>query len=204
MTKGIIHSGPMVRAYLDGSKTQTRRLISDQPSQMDEAYFSHFRKDFGGRKCPYGQVGDLFYVRETWADLYDLRSSDPGPTALIAKVFYKADYPEGLYHSDDGSALKWRPSIHMPRKFARIWREITGIRVERVQDISEADAKAEGVERLGGLWKCYENCAIHKRGYNKRTSASASFMSLWTTIYGPEAWERNEWVWVIESKEARG
>ncbi|XQU72969.1 Morphogenetic protein [Cupriavidus sp. H18C2] len=126
----------MVRAILDGRKTQTRRV-------MNERHRYHFIKDCGDLAlCPYGQPGDRLWVRETWAQPAVL---DPGPTV------YRADYPgcvpPGFENIPPADAITWKPSIHMPRNLARILLEITGVRVERLNNCSEADAIAEGVEK---------------------------------------------------------
>lgn len=190
----ILFSTPMVKAILDGTKTQTRRtkgledLIPDEDSgytymkghsiQLD----IHHWKDFAPSYCPYGNVGDILWVRESISK--DTFNSYP---------IYKESYQGGI------PSIKWTPSIHMKKMYARIWLEIVSVRVERVQDISEADAKAEGVLLLqidssGEVWKDYLGNVIgHK-------TAKESFRSLWQSINGAESWEANPWVWAIEFK----
>ena len=194
----------MVRALLDGSKTQTRRIF--KPERMtfdaDGRYSTHAMR--GGELactgsgpfipsnwlhyCPYGQPGDQLWVREAWAQPTNL---DPGPT------FYRADYPACVpSHFENvppAEIIKWKPSIHMPRWASRITLEITGVRVERLQDISEVDAKAEG---CAPAWlDAYDHTTVHahaqptyKRGYAR----------LWGEINGDASWDANPWVWIVE------
>lgn len=172
----ILFSGSMVRAILDGKKTQTRRIIKPPPyaEWMPEVGVYHptifdrhgeaFPGDpvFGaadevdGRPCPYGQPGDRLWVRETFADEPPGLLSD----GLSGRVVYRADYNEADYneewHSAPDRVDKWTPSIHMPRWASRISLHIKEIRVERLQDISEEDALAEGLQKItkdGALFK---------------------------------------------------
>jgi hypothetical protein len=128
------------------------------------------------------QPGDLLYVRETWRGI----EQDFGPD----RIEYKAT--ETINLKD-----KWRPSIHMPKEAARIWLQVTDVRVERLMDISIADAKAEGVEIITGGTFPY-------RHYGSSTAscsnAIASFESLWREINGDESWDTNPWVWAINFK----
>lgn len=157
----IIFNGEMVRTIIDGRKTQTRRTIN------------------GGdytpwQPCPFGQPGDHLWVRETWAEHDEV------------EVVYRN--PPNWSPLDVPPVDKWRPSIHMPHWASRITLEITSVRLERVQDISEEDAKAEGV---------FEPC-----GWANPTPARPyrlAFSSLWESIYSKRApWSSNPWVWVIE------
>lgn len=184
----ILFSAPMILAILDGRKTQTRRVIKQQPHRTTTAA-QHVDSNWwewkrGGRfRCPYGQPGDRLWVRETWR---------PGmhPEWLCA-VQYRADLqwlkPTGLDENTgyifadwcDREPQKWSPSIHMPRWASRITLEITGVRVERLQAISDADARAEGVTA---------------------TPAISAYRNLWNTINAQRGycWESNPWVWVLE------
>lgn len=168
----ILFSGEMVRAILDGRKTQTRRVIKPQ----GEPYTI---EDVDVLKCPYGIPGDRLWVRETFADLRGM--------GFGHKWAYRADTPEGS-ESDRiriGYGVRWKPSIHMPRWASRITLEITDIRVERVQDITYIDAKAEGVE--------------YEKGY---TDPREAFATLWNSINAKRdyGWAMNPWVWIIEFK----
>ncbi|KQJ07405.1 hypothetical protein [Escherichia coli] len=216
--RGMIFNGEMVRAILDGRKTQTRRIMKIQPSDgfhpthngfdldskahwytpgvVDKnGYLQPAKKDvFGvadeneGYTCPFGAVGDRIWVRETWARYnIDQDSHD---------MAYRATTPE-----DWPKEGRWRPSIHMPRWASRILLEITDVRVERLNDISEEDARAEGIID-GGCLNCGEpepcGCA------NPEPDATDAFAYLWQSIYGQENWNANPWVWVIEFKRIEG
>jgi len=194
----ILFNAPMVRALLAGTKTQTRRIVKPQPEMngrwmewrngkgvlITEQNTAWHPFDKGFRRavseyphfCPYGQPGDRLWVRETFA-LPDRRADN-----LPAWV-YAADYADRPQHA-------WKPSIHMPRTASRITLEITGIRVERLQDISEADAIAEGCEN-----------SLHLPGGR---FARENYAHLWWTIHGDESWEANPWVWVVEFKRLEG
>jgi hypothetical protein len=199
----ILFSGAMVRALLDGRKTQTRRVLKQAsgPSlsvDCDDrgvATWSWLYGDGPGHEvheriqrvpCPYGAPCDRLYVRETWAQPAAL---DPGPTV------YRADYPACVpaeYENvPPADAITWKPSIHMPRALSRITLELTGVRVERLRDISEDDALAEGVH--AGSWE-YDN------GEGTET-ARESFQCLWDSLAAPGTdWQANPWVWVVEFK----
>lgn len=179
--KPILFSAPMVRAILEGRKTQTRRIIKRnlRPTDWDKNdknYQPAFEDQYGDyhevRKfCPFGQVGDRLYVRETWmASGFSEGNQD---------VTYRADNTTITYNRPEDTLIaqkKWVPSIHMPRWASRIKLEITNIRVERLQDISEEDARAEGF------------------------SSRAEFQQTWQALYGVDSWNSNPWVWVIEFK----
>lgn len=217
----ILFSGPMVRAILDGRKTQTRRVMKNQPpddvapisvsryhptivdrngdeAPGDEIFGAYSDDGEWGCKSPFGEPGDRLYVRETWQ-----HSNHPlGPYDTDCDVFYRADYlddPLGpdLERSPDGIRREWRPSIHMPRAAARTLLEVTGARVERLQDISEADARAEGVTIEERHKVGY--CLGPGRGADRPPSIRA-FRELWDGLnsgrgYG---WDSNPWLWIIE------
>ena len=217
----ILFSAPMVRAILEGRKTQTRRVVSkstlfgDKTQEADGycptilepnavgnvkwqwakgAYFASHP-----HLLPYGQPGDRLWVRETWCD--------PGRSGW--PILYRADFPQhwSAKNSSTGSSVtlkaedyQWKPSIHMFRDFSRIPLEVTGVRVERLQDIGDADARAEGVEELRpGLWRDY--LSEERAAY--WTDARASYESLWESINGPGSWDANPWVWVVEFKRVK-
>jgi hypothetical protein len=215
----LLMMGAMVRATLDGTKTQTRRCrglesINKRPDDCAVAYqdgaggwvfwaddapeTAAFTKRMypngGGFRCPYGAPGDRLWVRETWAASLD---SDGD---MCKPFLYRATYDEAVYgplkasFSDRATEIwdgigntGWRPSIHMPRWASRLTLEVTGVRVERVQDISEVDAGAEGIE-CGGEWE-YD-------------TARNAFRDLWDSINGARGygWDANPWVWVVEFK----
>ncbi|MGX5036208.1 hypothetical protein ACWKX2_11275 [Enterobacter hormaechei] len=200
--RGMIFNGEMVRAILDGRKTQTRRVMKVQPSDgfhpthngydldlnahwytpgvVDKnGYLQPAKKDvFGvadeneGYACPFGAVGDRIWVRETFSPVPD--HEEP---AGCSAILYAAD--------GNGPYGKWVPSIHMPRWASRITLEITGVRVERLNSISDSDASKEG-------------CCI--ADMESGDCLSDVFARLWTSIYGDESWKVNPWVWVIEFK----
>lgn len=232
----ILFSGPMVRALLDGRKTQTRRAIKPQPAA--EGYYSingagthalHLsgagadmlfirptpRSRDHRLPCPYGAPGDRLWVKETWGlsayfdDTDWLRGSVKGRSQddIIEswRLHFAADY--------EGSASSeypyWRPSIHMPRWASRLTLEVTQVRVERLQDISEEDAIAEGVEQAdtGPLrWVRYRNYMSEREAQGIATSFASpreSFFSLWESIHGTESWAANPWVWVVSFRVVR-
>lgn len=193
----------MVRAILDGSKTQTRRVVKPQPARAmagaspvpvgTEDWVWPYPKaphaacisnrpngpDGWSKHCPYGQPGDRLWVRETYDPIY-------GHDGRLIEVDYHATYEHGHRMGDHlGFKKKWRPSIHMPRTASRITLEVTGVRVERLQAISEADARAEGVEGDSHPGAFIGTC----RG---------NFARLWESLNGAGSWDANPWVWVIE------
>jgi hypothetical protein len=253
----ILFSAPMARALLDGSKTQTRRVVKKQATDWD-----HFapEEDVKGREffmvcgrpeqdnrslrpilaaisCTYGQPGDRLWVRETWGvvsndwdadgNLTDWTPDRPA-TAITEMRFGQGYYSghaiyaaDGSYEwagDDDGGGVPrsaWHPSIHMPRAASRILLEIVSLRVERLQDISEDDAIAEGIEPnwIGDLaagpngfggqgwvpdcgWRHYLNSDDGDPAY----TPVASYRSLWESINGAGSWDANPWVWVVEFK----
>ncbi|WP_186083797.1 hypothetical protein [Burkholderia gladioli] len=173
----ILFSAPMVRAILDGRKTQTRRVAKEFAGRDNlDAILRRFPNQQG---CPHGEPGDRLWVRETWGQ-YQLAPED---------IVYRADEDFPC-----GSPKRWRPSIHMPRWASRITLEITGVRVERLQDISEADAIAEGIEHTSDGFSVDEGRHFHA------ARARDSFASLWDGLNEARGhgWEANPWVWVIE------
>jgi len=187
----ILFSGPMVRAILDGRKTQTRRVVKNQ-----EWY--NLKGEYGDRlrsvdRCPYGTAGERLWVRETW-------TPDHAPFYPHFPVAYRADAGFDYERNERGETYspeqkawfpyRWRPSIHMPRIASRITLEITGVRVERLQDISESDAIAEGVSNdMPIAWQTGDD------------TPRGMFGELWESINGPDSWAANPWVWVIEFRK---
>lgn len=243
--RGMIFNAEMVRAILDGRKTQTRRimkvqpesnqlgllLITDSTKHSDIGKYHWAESNATGNhvrsklfSCPFGAVGDRIWVRETWAILGNedgccidweekLCKADERSAARI----YRASCEQrpgnyGLWSIPDDADWKphtkdyqyegaWRPSIHMPRWASRILLEITDVRVERLNAISEEDARAEGIID-GGCLNCGEpepcGCA------NPEPDATDAFAYLWQSIYGQESWNANPWVWVISIKRVEG
>jgi len=203
----LLFLGEMVKAILGGAKTQTRRVIKPQSGNMwekriDDSVWADILEESGDWKrvpCPYGKVGDLLWVRETWCPA----NSENGPVVCyradlhrryLVDESYPVDYdrfPAGrnawLCWANDlesGTEGEWRPSIFMPRWASRIMLRVVDIRVERLQEITEEDAKAEGVAG----WHDTTDGTIYR----------PEFQLLWDRINGKRApWASNPWVWVI-------
>lgn len=198
----ILFSGPMVRALLAGTKKQTRRIVTPQPFQAStgtwfwsngaqhhvwsEKPFPHIAHD-----CKYGDVGDRLWVKETFAYTGPELNDAPG-------FVYRATDPD--WGTMEG--FKWKPSIFCPRMASRITLELTAVRVERLNDISDGDSKAEGIESSPGtysgdrFWKNYGMGNF--LGY---FTPRDSYRTLWESINGPGSWALNPWVWVLEFRK---
>lgn len=198
----ILFSGPMVRALLDGSKTQTRRALRTQPLDIVAIDGEKAGREWVGLmgrdpkpngivfRCKFGQPGDRLYVRETWSQPTNM---DPGPT--VYRADYPACVPPGFTNLPAVDEITWKPSIHMPRVLSRILLEVVSVRVERLNDCSEEDARAEGITD-GGCLNCGEpepcSCTM------PMPDARDSYCSLWESINGAGSWLVNPWVWVVE------
>lgn len=184
----ILFNSAMVRAILGGTKTQTRRVVKGAALEWLEPWM--FAPEFVAASenamCPFGHSGDRLWVRETWACL----DSHTRPGSRLA---YRANTPDGERVRVDAP---WRPSIYMPRWASRITLEITGVRVERLQAISEADAQAEGCTQNhnGYFW----GGPHAEYGRKQMPTAKAAFADLWDSINGPGSWDANPWVWCVE------
>jgi hypothetical protein len=181
----ILFSGAMVCALLNGTKTQTRRIVKPRGDVTVADLVACGR-------CPYGQPGDRLWVKETWRT--DKRLDDKAPSKFSGwPVRYISDDKVLMHGAFYGATNgKTRVSIHMPRWASRITLEITGVRVERLKDISEADAKAEGVS-ASALVEMKDGSPCY----------SAEYRDLWERINGIGSWEKNPWVWVIEFKQVK-
>lgn len=179
----ILFSAPMVRAIIDGSKTQTRRVVKqDRDGLLDCKPTPAWDAFWKCVDCPYGKPGDRLWVRETFAVVPRTayaRSDGVQQTLRPDDDHDAAIYRAGWTHSNGG--FRWRPSIHMPRWASRILLEITDVRVERAQDISDRDARDEGAEQIGDCEGAYV----------------AGFRRLWESINGADSWAANPWVWVV-------
>lgn len=193
----------MIKAILNGTKTQTRRIVKPQPESLDALWPSgecHVRwHDILDNpeyyaKCGYcknGYPGDKLWVRETFT-LGRVTKSDIDYTKFQKvrngnqPAHYRAD---GLLND---RSHKWKPSIFMPRWASRITLEITGVRVERLNDISDADAKAEGVIVLPSAHIAASVVA------GTVTAAQFEYYALWESLNGKGSWAQNPWVWIIE------
>jgi hypothetical protein len=223
--KPILFSTPMVKAILEGRKTMTRRIIKGFTAEKNVYGNYNYELKKRGKNnwtagtnldakelsdsffgiadyCPYGKVGDVLWVRETWCKLvpehfidkhFVYKANMCNDTEEIRQDYIKAGYP-----------YKWKPSIFMPKAACRIFLEITDIRVERLQEIGEADAIKEGVSFHkpvpGDGLTIYKNYTSPKTPFYG-DNARLSFQTLWQSINGLESWEANPFVWVIEFKQ---
>ncbi|EDR3236073.1 hypothetical protein FB39_004406 [Salmonella enterica subsp. diarizonae] len=212
--RGMIFNSEMVRAILEGRKTQTRRIMKVQPgtpefglrliiesSKANEnGMYFWSQDDACGIKArskpflfPYGEVGDRIWVRET----FRVHSRATDVATLVYRASVRNSWTEQTHRvpvavcNKPVTPEKWTPSIHMPRWASRILLEITDVRVERLRDLSEEDAKSEGIiPSAGGVLPGWEY--------------RINFRDLWMDIYGTDNWEANPWVWVIEFKRVEG
>lgn len=199
----ILFKPEMVQAIMSGTKTQTRRIVKPQPPKWANSEtervgpWLHFignhpkgkcgedncgcieggssGKGMWTAKCPYGQIGDILWVRETFR-VYTIGGG----------FEYKAD---GGLSTDDDSKMKWKPSIHMPKEACRLFLKIKDIRVERLKDISNNDAIAEGMDHE---WESVG------KNVEMKPDPTAEFALLWIEINGEDSWNDNPWVWVVE------
>lgn len=208
----ILFSTPMVQAILAGNKTQTRRIVKKAPTteinhrlitldngwnwQVDQQGVvpTMHREIDNPMVCPYGQIGDQFWVRESWYQKGTVGRSYPDDDEY---QFF--GHKQAAYVADGDAPKDWtvrkRPSIHMPRWASRLQLEITNIRVERLKDISSEDAKAEGFDYS-------THPSAIEMGY--AIGAKTNFRITWEQIYGQNEWNRNPWVWVVEFKVIQG
>ena len=215
-SRPILFSAPMVRTLLDGSKTQTRRIVKpkvaetinwfggkdggDDDRTLDELLGQRIEEkgvrvwcadypEEGSEliHCPYRQPGDQLWVRETWLKTNPF--SDGGLHTYGYRATDEIEFPDAI----------WKPSIHMPRAASRITLEITGVRVERLQDINTEDAKAEGAwgpdSSIVGKVASYFGIDILS------VNPYLAYRMLWESINGPGSWDANPWVWVVEFKK---
>ncbi len=197
----ILFSGPMVRAILASTKSQTRRAFSPRMEKLMRAAaamgeVSHFLDegsmqpndlDYVRSFCPYVQPGDRLWVRETWCRQWD------DERGFLDECWYRASDPD-VVSVDAMEKSPWKPSIHMPRWASRITLDIKAVRIERLQDISDQDAAAEGV----ATWA---PGALSPDSLN--ADPSDQFRWLWCSINGPDSWDANPWVWVVEFERAK-
>lgn len=229
----IIFSGPMVRALLDGSKTQTRRVApvarlritpygdgsvtwgvnfsksikgvlgSHSGGRLNEV---QARRIIASQFCPYGQPGDRLWVRETWRGVVEI--NPPGKTTELGIARYVPDqeYCRRVEYraTQDRDGGPWRPSTHMPRWASRITLEVTGVRIENLQDISEADAIAEGIETNEYFARQeYFDC-VAPAGSHGRPRPISEYQALWDSLNAARCpWVDSPYVWVVEFKRAQ-
>lgn len=194
----ILFSGPMVRAVLDGSKTQTRRVVKpkyDWYCGDEGGEFWPFYQDYVTASpepvpvsCPYGVPGDRLWVREAVSfstptiPLHKIPTEEQHALFPYIRCWYQADNDRPTW-----AETAWKPSIHMPRWASRIALEITGVRVERLNEISRGDAMGEGCP--------HSNMAAGPNPVDW-------YRDLWNSINGPGSWDANPFVWVIEFKRS--
>ena len=196
----ILFNTEMVRATLNGLKTETRRVIKNKAlknieiaEQLGEIFGIEDSKSkissYFQKYCPFGAIGDQLFVQETYGS--KIRSLGGTPHKSFV---YKADNPNEIAYYDcngKGYPVRWKPSSRMPRKASRILLEIVNIRVERLHEISDEDAKAEGFDKSKVDSTKQNNCSHNP---------VLSFQRHWESIKGKESWKENPWVWVIEFK----
>lgn len=225
--RGMIFNGEMVRAILDGRKTQTRRIIKDCTVGRDQiSKFIQIEKKFIGcypedvpelirECCPYGVQGDRIWVREA----FRVHSRATDVATLVYKASERNSWTEQTHRvpvavcNKPATPEKWTPSLHMPRWASRILLEITDVRVERLNAISPEDAESEGLERTNftgfgdepGL-PSYPEPDVYFDPLKKQWKEypPEAFAGLWESIYGEGSWQANPWVWVIEFKRVEG
>ncbi len=204
--RGMIFNSEMVRAILDGRKTQTRRVLATYQDAVKfcpewdvngkQIFIVLGEKDHTGMNpvitaipCPFGQQGDRIWVRET----FRVHSRATDVATLVYRASVRNSWTEQTHRvpvavcNKPATPEKWTPSIHMPRWASRILLEIIDVRVERLNSITESDAEAEGVTDTG-----FGDLLVD------------GFRYLWKSIYGDDSWQANPWVWVIEFKRVEG
>ena len=226
----------MVQAILEGRKSQTRRIMKIQPDSRGTRCTNVHFEDWHGRKlkCPYGWVGDILWVKETWQEVFELEydhhamdgscvnirewipnfdsiektcvglSSEWSCASMPERNKYYVYRASDIQFCDEKHKLKWKPSIFMPKAASRIKLEITDVRVERVQDISDADAISEGLRskeytdghQSFGKWYSSECGTWHPNPVD-------AYSNLWESINGKGSWEKNPWVWCISFKRVK-
>lgn len=209
--RGMIFNAEMVRAILDGRKTQTRRIVKGTDGAVkfckewdingEEVFVVLGEKDhtgmnpvLGAISCPFGSVGDRIWVRET----FRVHSRATDVATLVYKASERNSWTEQTHRvpvavcNKAATPEKWTSSLHMPRWASRILLEITDVRLERLQDISEADAEAEGTTAATNIITPPQ--AVYRVGYRY----------LWESLYGEDSWQANPWGWVIDFKRIEG
>lgn len=197
--RGMIFNAEMVRSILDGRKTQTRRPVKFPLIDKNmgcELAGNELAGELAAHNywnSPYGKPGDRIWVRET----FRVHSRATDVATLVYRASVRNSWTEQTHRvpiavcDKPATPEKWTPSIHMPRWASRILLEITDVRVERLRDLSEEDAKSEGITPpAGGVLPGWEY--------------RINFRDLWMDIYGTDSWEANPWVWVIEFKRVEG
>jgi len=202
----ILFNTLMVQRHLEGRKTMTRRVVKTQPI---DGKFSAFKNKVTGEVsiafrtektlnhtiyCPFGKIGDVLWVRETFFDCSNYTEA-PLFQKVENMILYKADNAFIGEH-------KWKPSIHMPRKACRLKLQLINISAEPLQNISEEDSIKEGCFKYGPFGE-YAG-SLHPSGgamkYRAYQKASSAFKCIWESVYGEQSWKANKIVWVLEYK----
>lgn len=183
-TRGIIFSKPMVRALLAGIKTQTRRKLKFQPD--------HPAALPPLSACPYGKPGDRLWVREAWRTLRDYDDLPPGKLPHDAPLQYEADRDRSAARFEPG---RLRQGLFMPRWASRIELEITEVRLQQLQDITEQDAAAEGVQVV--RYGVAEDDYLADEEDEDLLGAVDLYRAVWESLQGVGSWDQNPWIWVV-------
>jgi hypothetical protein len=182
--RGIVFSKPMVLALLAGIKAQTRRKLKHQPADPNDLP--------GLAACPYGQPGDRLWVREAWRTLKEHDARQPGELPRDSPLRYEADLH---YSHAEFKPGKLRHGIFMPRWASRIELEITHVRLQRLQDISESDVIAEGIQAIYGNTPAEDFLADEED--EDLLGPTDLYRAIWESLHGAGSWESNPWVWVV-------
>lgn len=224
----ILFSAPMVQAIREGRKTQTRRVVKGIPDNVTlHTYYGAYTdgrigsaprqaiahslgwfvpeagdlwpcNDKDRLRCPYGQPGDRLWVKETYRTYKSLDVLMPSRIEAGAGIEYAAGGSSILGRETLYGTGKWRPSIFMPRKFSRILLEITRVRAERLQDISDEDLVAEGIKSLEDYHEAVEHASAI--GCGTGYIPKQIYERLWDSINGAGSWDANPWVWCVSFK----
>lgn len=194
--RSIPFIAPMVHSVLDGTKTQTRRLYKTsnggiQPNPRDRPGMVQAL-----RSCPYGKPGDRLWVREAWRTVAEADALPPRDLNAAHRIWFEADAPH------QPGAGRYRPGMFMPRWVSRITLEIADVRLERLQDISDADCIAEGCTKNHNGYYWGGPHAVS--GLKQLATAKDAYRDLWGFINGPGSWDVNPWVWPISFKQIEG
>lgn len=192
----ILYSTPMVQALQAKRKTMTRRIVK-YPCKSKTHHVGIESGEPPVSFCPYGEIGDVLWVRESYCYVGLDHAHDllEGARDNNQNVYKASIHEDWIVYAKKKYGYKWKPAIHMPKEACRMWLEITNIRVERLQDIGELDAVKEGISNNETKYFDY----LRKDFLNE--TAYHSFFTLWQSINGADSWNKNPWVWVIEFKQ---